>query len=92
MPKRIQISRKRPWRTSTNLGVARPSRWGNPYPVEEYGLEQALALFEASVEAMDPAARDALLVPLRGKDLACWCALDQPCHADVWLRWANATH
>ena len=22
---------------------------------------------------------------LGGKDLACWCALDQPCHADVLL-------
>jgi hypothetical protein len=22
---------------------------------------------------------------LRGKDLACWCPLDQPCHADVLL-------
>ena len=26
---------------------------------------------------------------LRGKDLACWCALDQPCHADVLLDLAN---
>ena len=26
---------------------------------------------------------------LRGKDLACWCPLDQPCHADVLLRLAN---
>lgn len=26
---------------------------------------------------------------LRGKDLACWCALDAPCHADVLLRLAN---
>lgn len=29
------------------------------------------------------------LSPLRGKDLACWCALDQPCHADVLLELAN---
>lgn len=29
------------------------------------------------------------LADLRGKDLACWCALDQPCHADVLLRLAN---
>ncbi|MBI5942898.1 MAG: DUF4326 domain-containing protein [Chloroflexi bacterium] len=29
------------------------------------------------------------LAPLRGKDLACWCPLDQPCHADVLLRLAN---
>lgn len=26
---------------------------------------------------------------LRGKDLACWCPLDQPCHADVLLKLAN---
>jgi hypothetical protein len=26
---------------------------------------------------------------LRGKDLACWCRLDQPCHADVLLEIAN---
>lgn len=27
---------------------------------------------------------------LRGKNLACWCALDAPCHADVLLELANA--
>jgi len=27
--------------------------------------------------------------PLRGKHLACWCRLNQPCHADVLLRLAN---
>ena len=26
---------------------------------------------------------------LRGKNLACWCRLDQPCHADVLLEMAN---
>ena len=26
---------------------------------------------------------------LRGRDLACWCPLDQSCHADVLLRLAN---
>lgn len=26
---------------------------------------------------------------LRGKNLACWCPLDQPCHADLLLRIAN---
>lgn len=26
---------------------------------------------------------------LRGRNLACWCALDQPCHADVLLEMAN---
>lgn len=27
---------------------------------------------------------------LRGKNLACFCALDQPCHADVLLELANS--
>ncbi|MEQ5789045.1 DUF4326 domain-containing protein [Erythrobacter sp. NFXS35] len=26
---------------------------------------------------------------LRGKNLACWCKLGQPCHADVLLKLAN---
>ncbi|MEM8822070.1 MAG: DUF4326 domain-containing protein [Pseudomonadota bacterium] len=29
------------------------------------------------------------LPELRGRDLACFCALDAPCHADVLLRLAN---
>ena len=28
-------------------------------------------------------------IVLRGKDLACWCPLDQPCHADVLLELAS---
>lgn len=27
---------------------------------------------------------------LRGRDLACWCPLDAPCHADVLVEIANA--
>lgn len=26
---------------------------------------------------------------LRGRDLACWCPLNQPCHADVLIKIAN---
>lgn len=28
---------------------------------------------------------------LAGRDLACWCPLDRPCHADVLLSIANGT-
>jgi hypothetical protein len=31
----------------------------------------------------------ARLPELAGKDLACWCPLDGPCHADVLLELAN---
>ncbi len=33
----------------------------------------------------------AFLEPLRGHDLACWCSLNQNCHADILLRLANET-
>ncbi|MEO9625875.1 MAG: DUF4326 domain-containing protein [Qipengyuania citrea] len=33
---------------------------------------------------------DCAPIELRGKNLACWCSLDQPCHADVLLELANA--
>lgn len=33
---------------------------------------------------------NAIKAELCGKDLACWCALDKPCHADVLLAIANA--
>jgi hypothetical protein len=33
--------------------------------------------------------RDEGLAMLAGKNLACWCPLDQPCHADVLLELAN---
>lgn len=32
---------------------------------------------------------EAIHAELRGKDLACFCPLDQPCHADVLLELAN---
>ncbi len=39
-------------------------------------IDQRRAIFDA-------------LPDLRGHDLACWCPLDQPCHADVLLELAN---
>lgn len=32
---------------------------------------------------------DAAKLDLAGKNLACWCPLDQPCHADALLELAN---
>jgi len=37
----------------------------------------------------DPKVRQMMIDELRGRDLACWCPLNQPCHADVLLRLAN---
>lgn len=32
---------------------------------------------------------DDIRVELAGRDLSCWCPLDEPCHADVLLRISN---
>lgn len=37
----------------------------------------------------NPPTLDEIERDLRGKNLACWCALDRPCHADVLLKIAN---
>ena len=83
---RIQRRRCRGWRMPADaVYVGRPTRWGNPFPVAEHGAQEACRLFEEHLRSrpeLVAAAREALA----GKRLACWCALDQPCHADVWLR------
>lgn len=48
--------------------------------------EQAVTFFRIYLNRYPP--RD--INQLRGKNLACFCALDQPCHADVLLEIANA--
>jgi hypothetical protein len=91
-PTRIRLSRRKGWRKPENtVVVARPTRWGNPFPVAELGRERAIAAFRAMLA--DPEARAAAGYPapeeivarLAGRNLACWCPLDQPCHADVLL-------
>ena len=41
-------------------------------------------------EGWTEAERESIRRELRGKNLACWCALDKSCHADVLLELANA--
>lgn len=95
-PVRLRLSRRAGFKLQhisrqTNglaaVNVARPSRWGNPFRIAEYGRERAIALFEEQLVKTDPSTDLAIL---RGKNLACWCAPDERCHADVLLRLANA--
>ena len=64
----------------------RKSRYANPYPVKTYGLTESLRRYRQHAETFDPVT---LRRELAGHDLACWCSLDQPCHADVLLEVAN---
>jgi len=117
-PHRIQLSRKKGWRRPEGVVVvARPSRWGNPFPVSTYGLDLALDLYgdlvhgiwnpsllAAFTDAQFAHAYEArrrwiarlnnhpthaIRFWLAGHDLACWCPLYAPCHADVLLEVAN---
>jgi hypothetical protein len=51
-------------------------------------VEDAIACYREYLEA-SPDLKEKAKRNLRGKDLVCWCALDQPCHADVLLNVAN---
>ena len=61
---------------------------GPAYDNENAAKSLAVMVFEVSLEyklAADPH----LLDELRGKDLACWCASGDPCHAGVLIKHAN---
>lgn len=57
------------------------------------GRPSRTMLFRYALDAVDgyPLRNELVrrLPELRGHDLACWCPLDQPCHADVLLELAN---
>lgn len=64
--------------------VGRPSKWGNLCST----VEQFRRFIESDT-IYGTRLRVAAETELRGKDLVCWCPLDQPCHADVLLEVAN---
>jgi len=90
-PRRIQLSRKKNWRLPPNtVVVSRPSKWGNPFKVSKTcPAKNAVHLYEQWIRFEGYAVALGAKVALRGKNLACWCKLNEPCHADVLLRLAN---
>ena len=91
--------------------VDRRTKWGNPFAVgKSYGgfshtapgetirdRAHAVAYFRKWLAATMTGAKRATeaATELRGRDLACWCPLEDadghrvPCHADVLLELAN---
>lgn len=101
-PIRIQRKRTPGWKMPPNtVYVGRPTKWGNPWFVEGDlvkivnkktaqvwiegggGLKACLAMYRAHAIKCLP------VKELKGKNLACFCRTDQPCHADVLLQLAN---
>lgn len=104
MAERIQLSRRKGWRMPENaVSVARPGPWGNPFIVGKHGnraecvrlhlllmgglITMGLDNHDAQVAHREHVVRHR--EELRGRDLACWCSLDGPCHADTLIEVAN---
>ncbi|HXY92178.1 MAG TPA: DUF4326 domain-containing protein, partial [Acidimicrobiia bacterium] len=65
--------------------MTRPTKWGNPHR-SALGRAEAVRRYREDLLAgrlrvtVDDVKRE-----LRGRDLACYCPLGEPCHADVLL-------
>lgn len=47
MSQRVQMSRRKGWRKPANtVYVGRPGKFGNPFPVEQIGRDEAIRLYE----------------------------------------------
>ena len=104
MPSRYQLRRVKGYKKPTGvINVARPTKWGNPFNWQEFKTTNHPEKRRMAVERYEKwlkgeldvyrDERDEILESiheLTGKDLACWCPLDGPCHADVLLRLANS--
>lgn len=85
--------------TPNTIYVGRPSQWGNPFYTkwprgQETKLMEPLTPTEAVREYKMLIEGDlgrilTIKRELKGKNLACWCPLDRPCHGDVLLEIAN---
>jgi hypothetical protein len=89
---RIQRKQTPNWQMPANaVFVGRWTRYGNPFSAEEYGNERSAALYREAMETMqqnNPAGYQDMLETLRGKDLVCWCAPNEICHADILIELA----
>jgi hypothetical protein len=100
-PVRIQLSRRKGWKMPPNtVKVDRSTKWGNPFIVGTDGTRaECVKLFGhllagyVCMSAGDPdkqvAYRNMVLADhaeLAGKNLACWCPANAPCHADLLLK------
>lgn len=97
----MQLSRAKGWRMPPDTAkVDRTTRWGNPFVIGKDGTrEECIALYRRCVAANSATTRKDVLASralvaehvgeLKGKNLACWCPLDGPCHADVLIELAN---
>lgn len=90
----VYVGRPSPWGNPfpvEKYGREKALEYFRAYLTGEFVPKEAAADYRRAEKRLYGAG-PALLFPgelaaivLRGKDLACWCPLDEPCHADVLL-------
>ena len=83
-----------PYRIGESIDMKQARRWGwNISPTGQIMVcgdaAHAVDKFRHAL-FWDVAIHDFIRNELGGKDLACWCELDEPCHADVLMEIANS--
>jgi hypothetical protein len=78
-----------PWRVGSTAWTIGAGGYIDREPHGPLTAEECIESFRHGIEHHLEGVPD-YLAELRGKDLACWCRLDQPCHADVLLELANS--
>ena len=93
-PNTVCVDRSTKWGNPFRINKSRG--WSQEYVVKLFGHMLAgyicISASNPSVEDQE-AYRDMVTKDrdeLRGKNLACWCSLDKPCHADVLLKLKHA--
>lgn len=102
---RVQLKRTKGWRMPANtVKVDRTTKWGNPFvpgkPAPVGPLKGSMVvdvrhsfMLYRSFAPLNLALVTAACAELAGKNLACWCAKDDPyedaCHAAVLMKLAN---
>lgn len=92
-PRRIQLKTKKGWKMPANtISVAKPAKWANHYAWWARGGYVAATELFCNYIMRRPRLIEMAKSELRGKNLACWCPLNKPCHADVLLALANPSN
>ena len=75
---------KLPSNTKLVARSGKKSKYGNPFTVDEFGLDLSLSKFETWLIEQISTDSD-FLKPLENNDLACYCNLKERCHADILI-------
>jgi hypothetical protein len=102
IPVRIQRKRVKGWKMPPNtVSVTRPGRWGNPFKVGTINRDPNSGEKIKTLKNIDDVLKwyknylkyrgmeDTIIKELKGKNLACFCKIGEPCHADILLKIAN---